>query len=1381
MASNEGVENRPFPYLTVDADLLSNLRQSAAEGLFHSFDLLVGKDAREAGIKFEVLLGVYTNAIQYVRFLETALAVSCVNTEFKDLSRMTDGKIQFRISVPTIAHGDGRRPSKQRTFIVVKNCHKHHISTEMELSMLDLEILHSIPETPVEYAEYVGAVKTVASALQFGVDALERGLINTVLSVKLRHAPPMFILQTLADPTFTERGFSKTVKSDLIAMFKRHLLEHSFFLDRAENMGSGFSQYVRSRLSEMVAAVSGESVLKGVSTYTTAKGGEPVGGVFIVTDNVLLQLLTFLGEEADNQIMGPSSYASFVVRGENLVTAVSYGRVMRTFEHFMARIVDSPEKAGSTKSDLPAVAAGVEDQPRVPISAAVIKLGNHAVAVESLQKMYNDTQSPYPLNRRMQYSYYFPVGLFMPNPKYTTSAAIKMLDNPTQQLPVEAWIVNKNNLLLAFNLQNALKVLCHPRLHTPAHTLNSLNAAPAPRDRRETYSLQHRRPNHMNVLVIVDEFYDNKYAAPVTDIALKCGLPTEDFLHPSNYDLLRLELHPLYDIYIGRDAGERARHRAVHRLMVGNLPTPLAPAAFQEARGQQFETATSLAHVVDQAVIETVQDTAYDTAYPAFFYVVEAMIHGFEEKFVMNVPLVSLCINTYWERAGRLAFVNSFSMIKFICRHLGNNAISKEAYSMYRKIYGELIALEQALMRLAGSDVVGDESVGQYVCALLDPNLLPPVAYTDIFTHLLTVSDRAPQIIIGNEVYADTLAAPQFIERVGNMDEMAAQFVALYGYRVNGDHDHDFRLHLGPYVDEGHADVLEKIFYYVFLPTCTNAHMCGLGVDFQHVAQTLAYNGPAFSHHFTRDEDILDNLENGTLRDLLEISDLRPTVGMIRDLSASFMTCPTFTRTVRVSVDNDVTQQLAPNPADKRTEQTVLVNGLVAFAFSERTRAVTQCLFHAIPFHMFYGDPRVAATMHQDVATFVMRNPQQRAVEAFNRPEQLFAEYREWHRSPMGKYAAECLPSLVSISGMTAMHIKMSPMAYIAQAKLKIHPGVAMTVVRTDEILSENILFSSRASTSMFIGTPNVSRREARVDAVTFEVHHEMASIDTGLSYSSTMTPARVAAITTDMGIHTQDFFSVFPAEAFGNQQVNDYIKAKVGAQRNGTLLRDPRTYLAGMTNVNGAPGLCHGQQATCEIIVTPVTADVAYFQKSNSPRGRAACVVSCENYNQEVAEGLIYDHSRPDAAYEYRSTVNPWASQLGSLGDIMYNSSYRQTAVPGLYSPCRAFFNKEELLRNNRGLYNMVNEYSQRLGGHPATSNTEVQFVVIAGTDVFLEQPCSFLQEAFPALSASSRALIDEFMSVKQTHAPIHYGHYIIEEVAPVRRILKFGNKVVF
>ncbi|AAK38225.1 ORF17 [callitrichine gammaherpesvirus 3] len=1378
--ASRSIENRPFPYLSVDTDLLTNLKQSAAEGLFHSFDVLVGKDARESGIRFEVLLGVYTNAIQYVRFLETALALSCVNTEFKDLSRMTDGKIQFRISVPTIAHGDGRRPSKQRTYIVLKNCHKHHISTEMELSMQDLEILHSIPETPVEYAEYVGAVKTVAYALKFGVDALERGLVDTVLSVKLRHAPPMFILQTLSDPTFSERGLPKTVKSDLIAMFKRHLLEHSFFLDRADYLGGGAQQYVRQRLSEMVGAVSGETVLKGVTTYTT-ENGDPVGGVFIVTDNVLRNIMMVLGETSDSKILGPAAYASFVVRGENLVTAISYGRVMRTFENFMSRIVDRPEQSGTPDTDLNAVGGGTANLPRVPLTAATIRLGKTTVAVESLQKMYSDTQCPYPLNRRMQYSYYFPVGLFQQNPKYTTSTSVKILDNPIHQLPVETWIVNKNNLLLAFNLQNCLKVLCHPRVHTPAHTLNALNNNPNPRERMETYSLAHRMAQHMNLFAIIQQFYEAKRAAPITDIALKCAQNMDDFLHPSNHDLLRLELHPLFDIYLARDAAGKGTHHAVHRIMVGNLPPPLAPAAFHEARGLQFEAATGLTHVVDQTVVDVVQDTAFDTAYPVLFYLVECMIHGNEEKFTMNMPLISLCINTYWEVNGRLAFINSFSMIQYICRHLGNNAITKEAYQQYRKIMGELIALEQALLKLAGTDVIGGDSIGEYVDAILDPNLLPPFTYHDIFTHLLQNSDRRPQVIIGREVYQDAQDRDQYVERVGDLQEMAVQFANLYGDRVNRDHDQNFRLRLAPLPDENRTQALEKIFYYGFLPACTGGHLCGMGVDFEHAATVLAYNGPVFGPNMDPDESIMTNLENGTLRDVIAACDVRPTIRMIRDLCASFLTCPVQTQAARVVVDLDVTQQLTSRPTARRMEQTVLVNGFVAFAFSERSRQISESFLYAVPFHVFYSDPRVAATLNVNVANFVMRNPQQRSAEAFNRAPELFAEYREWHRSPMVSFAASRNPSPVIISAMVAMHTKLAPISFIAQAKHKIHPGVALTVVRTDEVLSENILFSARASTSMFIGNPNVCRKEARVDAVTFEVHHEMASIDTGLAYSSTMTPARVAAITTDMGIHTQDFFSVFPTEVYADQHVNDFIRQRVGVQRTGTLLRDPRTYIAGVPNANSIPGLSHGQLATCEIILTPVTADVAYFQKSNSPRGRAACVVSCDNYSPDEAEKLIYDHSRPDPAYEFRSTVNPWASQLGSLGDVMYNSSYRQTAVPGLHSPCRAFFNKEELLKYNRGLYNMVSEYSQRLGSSPATSNTEIQFVVIAGTDMFLEQPCCFLQEAFPALSASTRALIDEFMSSKVTHAPVHYGHYLIEEVAPVRRVFKFGNKLVY
>lgn len=101
--------------------------------------------------------------------------------------------------------------------------------------------------------------------------------------------------------------------------------------------------------------------------------------------------------------------------------------------------------------------------------------------------------------------------------------------------------------------------------------------------------------------------------------------------------------------------------------------------------------------------------------------------------------------------------------------------------------------------------------------------------------------------------------------------------------------------------------------------------------------------------------------------------------------------------------------------------------------------------------------------------------------------------------------------------------------------------------------------------------------------------------------------------------------------------------------------------------------------------------------------------------------------------------------------------------------------------MRYNRGLYTLVNEYSARLAGAPATSTTDLQYVVVNGTDVFLDQPCHMLQEAYPTLAASHRVMLDEYMSNKQTHAPVHMGQYLIEEVAPMKRLLKLGNKVVY
>ncbi|ARW78088.1 major capsid protein [Common bottlenose dolphin gammaherpesvirus 1 strain Sarasota] len=1394
---SDRVENRPFPYFTSEADLLKQVKESAAEGLFKSFELFLGKDVRENSVRFEVLLGVYTNAIQFVNFLETSLAVGCVNTEFKDLKRMTDGKIQFKISVPTIAHGDGRRPQKQKQYLVMKSCNRHHIGAEIELSTLDIEILNTVPDTPLDMTEYIGAVKTVTSALQFGIDALERGLVDTVLNVKIRHAPPLFILKTLSDPTYTERGLKKAMKSDMIAMFKRHLVENSFFLDKVESMPRA-GQYIVTMLAELMAAVSKETVLKGVTTYTTPSG-ESISGVFETTDNVMRKLLTVLGQ-AGTSMVGPAAYAKYIVRGPDLVTAVSYGRAMRSFDQFLSRIVENPAIKTTPEEDLAGISDGHGALPKTNIQTSVVRLGDDNVVIESLQRVYNEAQLPHPLNRRMQYSYFFPVGLHLESPRYTTSATVRGLEGPTIQ-PTEAWVMNKNNTLLCFNYQNALKTLCHPRVHNPVHCIQALTqqaqqrpnelAAPgaahgrgggrrAP-DNGQYYGVRRARAQTMNLLAIVENYYAQKNQVAVTDAARKAIMPREDFLHPSNVDLLRLELHPLFDFFEERGEGGSLVPRACHRVHVGNIPAPLAPNTFHECRGQQFDAATGLSHIIDQATLDIIQETAFDPAYPLLCYVVEFMIHGQEDKFIINAALVALIIESYWNTSGHLAFANSFHMIRLICQHMGNGPIPKEAYAHYRKIYGELIAIEHALQRLAGTDVVGQAHVGEYTTSLLDNNLLPPFAFNDVFTRLLNESARNPEVHIGPHQFKYPGDADRYLVVRGRMEDLVNDAVEIYRDRVTGDHDHNYRLYLGPANDEEKLLNLEKIFYYALLPVCTNGHACGMGADFQNIALMLTYNGPVFADVYAGGDPILAHLENGTLRDLLLASEISPTVDMIRNLCTSFVTCPVMTQSARVVVEHDVTQRLAATEEAKTVEHTVLVNGVAAFALTERARDIAESLFFPVPFHQLYCDPRVAATLSHTVANFVTRFPSQRAGESFNVPPELMAEYREWHKSPMLHYVATSAPSVTSLSAAVAMHNKLSPISFICQAKHKIHPGVALTVVRTDEVLSENIMYSSRASTSVFVGQPIVSRKEMRADAVTFEIDHELATLDMGLGYSSIITPVRVAAITTDMGIHCQDFFSVFPTEQFPNREVSEYIRHKAGADRLNHAPRDPRTYISGTLTSTGPPGLCHGQLSTCEIIPTPVTADVTFFQTSNSPRGRASCVVSCETFAPELGEKFIYDHSISDPAYEFRSTVNPWASQIGSLGDVLYNSTYRQVATPGLYSPCRQFFNKEEMMRNNRGLYTLVTEYAQRIGKAPATGGTDLQYVVINGTDVFLEQPCLFLQEAFPTLSASHRALIDEFMSSKTNHAPVHIGQYLIEEHAPVKRLFKIGNKIAY
>ncbi|AZB49197.1 major capsid protein [Phascolarctid gammaherpesvirus 1] len=1365
------LENRPIPYSLVEADLLTGLKQSAAAGLFRSFQLYTGKDVRDETVKFEMLLGVYTNSIEFVKFLETSLAVSCINTEFKDLKRMVDGKIQFKVSVPTIAYNDGRPPSKQRMYIVMKTCSKHHIGAEMELNMEDLEILNSIPTTELEEYEYVGAIKTVTSAMKFCVDALERGLINTVLSTKLRQAPPMFILKPLTNTALLEHGFKSATKANIIAACRRDLLEQSFFLDRAMASMNPKAHLIAS-LTDIVGVVSSETVFKGISTYTT-ESGESIEGVIETTDGVMRQLLNVFGQKG-KAMLGPAAYANYVIKGENLVTAVSYGRAMYSFDHFKERILDSQNHQLDRPEDMSTWVGGN----KTSIGTSLIQVGSNMICVESLQHMYTQAQACFPLHRRLQYSYFFPVGLHLTQPKYTTSNSVKGLEAPTR-LPTETWVVNKNNIPQKFSFLEALKMLCHPRVHNPVPCATALQRGfPHPLCGPNYYGKRHIPSNTMNLYQIVTQYYLDKRHVELTDISRKATMSRDELLHPTNHDVLYLEVHPFFDFFTDNSAGPEATYRATHRTMAGNIPGGLAPGSMHECRGWQFAKATDLEHSLCDSTLARLRDTASDVTYPILCYVVEAMIHGQEDKFIINMDLVALIVTTYWNSTGNLAFSNSYFMVKHICLHLGRGLMRKEIYLHYKNLYNEVQVLYRALIQTIGNEVVEGLDIGAMVSAILDPTLLPPFTYRDIFTPLLRdASEREARVLIGPSKYMDPKTRDEHIKIRGKMDDLVDDMLNIYTERVNEDHDHNYQLFLGPETSSDDA-IMEKIFYYLLLPVYSGGRVCGAGIEFENLSIMLTYNGPIFSNTYPDTDSILDHLENGTLRDLLLSSDIRPTIRMMKNLCTSFLTCPPMTQTARVKCHRDSCQVQATHEEGKSIEHTVLVNGLATFHVSVGNRSICEKFMYPIPFHPMYSHPTVAATLHETISEYLMRVPTQKGLAGFNVPPELVAEYREWHKTPLAIYPLTCPASTVSIDAMIAMHMKLSPISFIQHTLQDVHPGFALTCVRTDEVLGEYLMYSSRASSSVFIGQPSVTRNEVKNDSVTFEVTHEIGTLENGLGYSSTLTPARVVAITTDMGTHAQDMFTTHPTDRYGDKNIMQYIRSKIGTDKTRLTPRDPRTYITGAVTVT-QNGLGHGQLSTCESIITPSNADIGYFQGTNNPRGRASCVVSCEPGNLEASEKLVYDHSLPDTNYEHRSTINPWASQLGSLGDILYNSHYRHVSVPGIYSPCRQFFSRDDIMRNNKVLYSLINEYTTRLLGNPATSSSDIQYTVINGTDVFLEQPCLMLQEAFPTISTSHRALLEEYMSNSRSHAPVHMGDYLIEEVAPVNRVLKIGNKV--
>lgn len=1327
----------------IPSNAFNDIKTYIAEELFENLRLYYGDDPQRYNISFEALLGIYCNKIEWVNFFHTAIAVAANVIRFDDLSRMSLGKILFYIQIPRVATGNDVTAPKQTTITVTKHTEKHPITISFELSAACLNHLeNTFKKTILDQIMNINAVSTVLRSLKNSVDALERGLAHAFLQSLIKKAPPQFILKTMADTKVnTRQSLSRVQRSNVFQSFKTKFANSLFFLNRSSNV-----LYTYRLLCDMVETVT-DSIITNANTYKTINGIN-LSGVMLGTPAAIQTLVSILSKYLlKTSVSVPNSYGKFVMNKENAVNAIAYQAIMSDFSAYV-------KKAGTNNQDnLQKSSFFEKEQSTTDLPMNLFQAGDRIIAIDHLNKIYKNTETRDPLEREMELTFFFPMGLHIPqNTAFTTMEnRIKLNDTAENKLPTAVYFYNKDRILQKIEFCDTIKVLCHPAVNDATIQRRLFEAEPRPTSQLhdKLCATEFIRETPATILTNLYATYEMLQEIPKTVNMMKNEMGITDFYKPENITLCT-ELHPFFDITYHQ------RNRQIDvlctpRIMTGNLPLPLAPGSFHEDRARQIaENNKSLTNIYD-TTIRVAAESMANTSYPELAYVIELLVHGNRAAFQVLKELISRCI-TYWFTAKHiLLFCNSFEMISLIAACLGDEKIPSIAYTHYRNLLAITRLVKKTITMTNAADNLCGEPLCQYINALFDPRLFAP------FVHTMPRNEANVMIIANEEPLTNNTVQMRNYELsdVSRMDNIDT---------VNIFSD----------LDRPSADItiLSKIYYYCVLPALSNNKLCGAGFNVKDFILDLFYEEP-----FIGSDDMFLEIpvKNDMLLDLVAdgIGSRERASDGAKELFKSLCYINENTKILQIEGLLDPAQRHGCS-ADFQSLQYILYNGICISTPIHQLRAY----FFPIPINKFYADPSIAGAMNTDIQTFLNAFPHyQRNDGAFPLPFQLAHEYHNWHRSPFFVYSSACTPTLISILTLACMHTKFSAVSTAIQTKNRYHPGFALTFVRTDVFDVDYLLYSSKASASIILDEPNVAKEERDI-STTYNFTQHISFVDMGLGYSSTTAPAFLKKVKTDMGCRIQDLFAVFPTHAFTNTEVNAWIRQYVGAGQSIADSEIINMLTFGNINRNAPPLLMHGQQALCEAIITPVTSDIDFFKFPQNPRGRASCMSGIDPYNDSAATKALYDHSHTDSN-TFMATVNPWSSQKGSLGDVLFNTKHRDQLGynPKSFSPCTQFYTTSDIIKNNRSMYKIINEYCSK-SKTCIDGDAETQYSCIDGTENVVRRPCHFLQEAYPIHSSSSQALLESRVKngISDT-SETHFSHFAIGEYLPLQSIIAQTN----
>ncbi len=1343
-----------LPKLDVPIDLLTHIKLSVGEEMFNNFRLYYGDDPERYNLSFEAIFGTYCNKIEWVTFLGTALATAAHAIMFHDLNKMTTGKMLFYIQVPRVATGAGIPTSRQTTVMVSKYSEKSPITIPFEISAACLTHLkETFEDTLLDKLLNADAVNTVLRAVKNTADAMERGLIDTFLRVLLRHAPPCFVLRTLMEHgTIARRMATRVQRANIAQGFKSKMLATIFLLDRSRDRGQ------LTRYLDMLTDCVTESILDNPETYTVG-GGERLAGVIVSTHTVVQALLNALGGSIRRTgVKTPASYGKFVLSKENAVTAIAHHAIMADFSQHADRIQQSSQK------DLPESQFLDQRLTFTETQMDVLKVGERLVALEHLRKVYKNTDVQDPLERDVELTFYFPVGLHVPSGRAYSTAEnkIKLVDTAENQLPTTVYFYNKDRIPQRISHAEALKTLCHPAIHDAGPCLEAFAQAGPPQGDDRVRALCRRefvREHMAHATRRLVHFYQARIDPPRTANEAKHDFSTKEFAKVDNY-LLFTELHPFFDFCFHTENGQ-VRPLCTPRIMVGNLPEALAPADFHDLRAKQALELTKVrAPEGHEATLQVLRASLTDHQYPELFYLIESLIHGDPAAFETGIELVTRCVNNYWRQRGLLAFANSYDMVRLIATRLGDGAVVPAAYTHYRNLLSitRFVARTCELTGLNGR--LCDEPLLAYVSALHDPRLWPPfvqalprnanlvrVVADDVPLDAAHIEERNPGTSDVARMIAMDQAEPLFVDaRRTSDEEMVAQ----------------------------------KVYYLCLVPAVLNNHACGAGLNLKHLLVKLFYTKfflTADPDSLTAGEEALTNnpLLAALVRDVATDENVTANQAA-EELFHLVAHVPENAQMLEIRAALDPAQRHGAPSAGFESLQHVLYNG---FCMTTVPKLLQEYLT-VIPFHRFYSDPGLAATANHDIRVFLNDFPQYQRCDGGFPLSPIFAhEYHHWHRTPFSCYSAACAHTLESVLTLAIMHHKMSPVSIAALSRMGLHPGFALTVVRTDTFETDTLLYSTKASTAVIINTPIVTKEDRDINTV-FHVSQNINTVEMGLGYGATTCTAHLRRVRSDMGSRMQDLFQVFPMNVYLNEDVDAWVRQATGARRTEVLDSEAISILTfGRKTDKGGPALLHGQRATCEVILTPVSADLEFFRYPNNPRGRSSSMLGVDPYDEDAALATLYDHTSPDPQ-TFVSTNNPWGSQRGSLGDVIYNTRNREKLGhnPSFYSPCAQFFTTDDIINANKTLFKTVEEYLNR-SQDCIHGETDLQYICVEGTNSIVEKPCRFLQEALTQHTGTTQALMESQLkgTSKLGLDETHYGNYSIGETIPLQQSILFNS----